>query len=49
MWPSHGLAVLDQLGLDRYRYYHSTRADLLRRNGRDTEARQAYQRALELT
>ena len=31
------------------RYYHSTRADLLRRNGRDTEARQAYQRALELT
>jgi hypothetical protein len=49
MWPSHGLAILDQLGLDRYRYYHSTRADLLRRNGRDTEARQAYQRALELT
>ena len=29
-------------------HYRSTRADLLRRSGRDTEARQAYQRALEL-
>jgi RNA polymerase sigma-70 factor (ECF subfamily) len=47
--PDAGLAILDQLDLDQYRYYHSTRADLLRRNGRDTEARQAYQRALELT
>jgi RNA polymerase sigma-70 factor, ECF subfamily len=47
--PGAGLAILDQLDLDHYRYYHSTRADLLRRNGRHTEARQAYQRALELT
>jgi RNA polymerase sigma-70 factor (ECF subfamily) len=47
--PDAGLSILDQLDLDRYRYYHSTRADLLRRNGRDTEARQAYRRALELT
>jgi RNA polymerase sigma-70 factor (ECF subfamily) len=47
--PDAGLAILDQLHLDHYRYYHSTRADLLRRNGRDTDARQAYQRALELT
>jgi RNA polymerase sigma-70 factor (ECF subfamily) len=47
--PDAGLAILDQLDLDHYRYYHSTRADLLRRNGRGTEARQAYQRALELT
>jgi RNA polymerase sigma-70 factor (ECF subfamily) len=47
--PDAGLAILDQLDLDQYRYYHSTRADLLRRNGRDTEARQAYQRALGLT
>ena len=47
--PEAGLAILDRLDLDRYRYYHSTRADLLRRTGRDTEARHAYQRALELT
>jgi RNA polymerase sigma-70 factor, ECF subfamily len=46
--PNAGLAVLDQLDLGHYRYYHSTRADLLRRAGRDTEARHAYQRALEL-
>jgi hypothetical protein len=35
-------------GLDHYRYFHSARADLLRRAGRDDEARHAYQRALEL-
>ena len=46
--PDAGLAILDQLDLHHYRYYHSTRADLLRRVGRDTEARHAYQRALEL-
>ena len=46
--PDAGLAILDQLDLDHYRYYHSTRADLLRRSGRDTEAGLAYQRALEL-
>jgi RNA polymerase sigma-70 factor (ECF subfamily) len=46
--PAAGLAVLGQLDLDHYRYYHSTRADLLRRAGRDAEARDAYQRALEL-
>jgi len=46
--PDAGLAVLDQLDLGHYRYYHSTRADLLHRAGRDTEARHAYQRALEL-
>jgi hypothetical protein len=34
--PDAGLAVLDQLDLGHYRYYHSTRADLLRRSGRDT-------------
>jgi predicted RNA polymerase sigma factor len=44
--PDAGLAVLDQFDLDHY--YHSTRTDLLRRTGRDTKARQAYQRALEL-
>jgi RNA polymerase sigma-70 factor, ECF subfamily len=46
--PDAGLAVLDQLDLGHYRYYHSTRADLLHRAGRDTEARHAYQRALKL-
>ncbi len=43
------LALLDGLELDDYRYYHSTRADLLRRLGRDGEARAAYTRALQLT
>jgi RNA polymerase sigma-70 factor, ECF subfamily len=47
--PEAGLAVLDRLELADYRYYHSTRADLLRRLGRDDEARAAYTRALELT
>jgi len=47
--PEAGLALLDRLALDDYRYYHSTRADLLRRLGRDDEARVAYGRALELT
>jgi RNA polymerase sigma-70 factor, ECF subfamily len=47
--PEAGLALLDRLALDDYRYYHSTRADLLRRLGRDDEARAAYARALELT
>jgi RNA polymerase sigma-70 factor (ECF subfamily) len=47
--PQAALALLDPLELDDYRYYHSTRADLLRRLGRDDEARAAYARALELT
>ncbi|MEA2211037.1 MAG: hypothetical protein QOF83_985 [Solirubrobacteraceae bacterium] len=47
--PQVALALLDQLELDDYRYYHSTRADLLRRLGRDDQARTAYTRALELT
>ena len=47
--PAAGLALLDGLDLGDYRYYHSTRADLLRRLGRDEEARAAYARALELT
>ncbi len=47
--PEAGLALLNHLELDDYRYYHSTRADLLRRLGRDDEARSAYTRALELT
>jgi RNA polymerase sigma-70 factor, ECF subfamily len=47
--PAAGLALLDPLELDDYRYYHSTRADLLRRLGRDDEARAAYRRAVGLT
>jgi RNA polymerase sigma-70 factor, ECF subfamily len=47
--PQAALALLDTLELDDYRYYHSTRADLLRRLGRDDEARAAYTRALELS
>ena len=46
--PQAALALLDRLELDDYRYYHSTRADMLRRLGRD-EARAAYARALQLT
>ncbi len=47
--PGAALALLDRLELDDYRYYHSTRADLLRRLGRNDEARAAYTRALEQT
>jgi RNA polymerase sigma-70 factor, ECF subfamily len=42
------LALLDGLELDRYHYLHATRAELLRRLGRDEAARAAYDRALEL-
>jgi RNA polymerase sigma-70 factor (ECF subfamily) len=47
--PEAALAVLEALELDDYRYFHSTRASMLRRVGREDEARRAYQRALELT
>jgi RNA polymerase sigma-70 factor (ECF subfamily) len=47
--PRAALALLDRLELGDYRYYHSTRAEVLRRLGRDYEARAAYARALELT
>jgi RNA polymerase sigma-70 factor (ECF subfamily) len=46
--PEAGLAILDRLDLEHYRYFHSTRAELLRRTGRNSEARHAYRRALEL-
>jgi RNA polymerase sigma-70 factor, ECF subfamily len=42
------LSLVDGLDLDGYRYLHSTRAELLRRLGRDAEARDAYERALAL-
>jgi RNA polymerase sigma-70 factor (ECF subfamily) len=43
-----GLALVDRLDLHGYQYFHSTRADLLRRLGRAGEARTEYERALEL-
>jgi len=47
--PGPALAIVDSLGLDGYPYWHSTRAELLRRLGRADEARAAYQAALALT
>ncbi len=46
--PEAGLALVDRIDLDGYQYFHSTRADLLRRLGRTDEAQTEYQRALEL-
>jgi RNA polymerase sigma-70 factor, ECF subfamily len=43
------LALVDSLELAEYRYFHSTRANLLRRLGRNAEARDAYALALELS
>ncbi len=43
-----GLVLIERLDLDGYQYFHSTRADLLRRLGRSDEARSEYERALEL-
>jgi RNA polymerase sigma-70 factor (ECF subfamily) len=46
--PEAGLAIVDRLPLEDYRYLHSTRGELLRRLGRTAEARDAYGRALAL-
>jgi RNA polymerase sigma-70 factor (ECF subfamily) len=51
--PGTGLAMIDGLvadgRLDDYVYLHAARADLLRRLGRWSEARAAYDRAVGLT
>jgi RNA polymerase sigma-70 factor (ECF subfamily) len=51
--PAAGLAALDALALDDrladYPYFHSARADMLRRLRRGSEAAAAYRRALDLT
>ncbi len=51
--PEHGLALIDEPeladALAGYRWFHSARADLLRRLGRREEAAAAYQSALDLT
>jgi len=47
--PEAGLRIVDTLQLAEYRYFHSTRGELLRRLERRAEAREAFERALELT
>jgi RNA polymerase sigma-70 factor (ECF subfamily) len=47
--PTAGLDILDGLGLEDFRYLHSTRGELLRRLGRTDAARVAYRKARELT
>ena len=46
--PAAALRAVDRLDLDGYLYFHSTRGELLRRLGRDAEAKAAYRRVLEL-
>jgi RNA polymerase sigma-70 factor, ECF subfamily len=46
--PAAALAIVDRLQLDGYRYFHSARADFLRRLARLDEARTEYERALAL-
>ena len=46
--PRRALELVDSLELDGYRYLHSTRAELLRRLGRQEEARAAFEHALRL-
>ncbi len=49
--PAVGLAEVDRLtgDLDGYHAFHAARADLLRRLGRSSESRAAYDRAMALT
>ena len=53
MGPEFGLEIIDrpevQGKLDQYRWLHSTRAELLRRLERYAEAKEAYEKALELS
>jgi RNA polymerase sigma-70 factor (ECF subfamily) len=46
--PAAALALVDELDLDNYHPFHATRADLLHRLGRDSEAAAAYQRAADV-
>jgi RNA polymerase sigma-70 factor (ECF subfamily) len=46
--PATALEAVDELALDDYHLYHATRADLLRRLDRTTEAVAAYDRAIAL-
>jgi RNA polymerase sigma-70 factor (ECF subfamily) len=44
--PAVALAIVDELDLPDYQYWHSTRAELLRRLGRTGQALAAYREAL---
>jgi RNA polymerase sigma-70 factor (ECF subfamily) len=46
--PAAALALVEELDLDGYHPFHATRADLLRRLGRDRDAASAYERAADL-
>ncbi|WP_405889414.1 RNA polymerase sigma factor [Streptomyces sp. NBC_00133] len=46
--PAAALALVDELDLDNYHPFHATRADLLRRLGRNSEAAVAYERAASM-
>jgi len=46
--PAAALAIVDPLDLDNNHLYHATRADLLERLGRASEALDAYDAALAL-
>ncbi|MEV5716517.1 RNA polymerase sigma factor [Amycolatopsis mediterranei] len=47
--PAAALALVEDLGLDRFPLFHAIRADLLARLGRRGEAAAAYTTAIELT
>jgi RNA polymerase sigma-70 factor, ECF subfamily len=47
--PAVALTLVDALDLERYYLFHAVRANLLRRLGREAEARTAYQAAIERT
>jgi RNA polymerase sigma-70 factor (ECF subfamily) len=47
--PAAGLALIEQLDLERYDVFHAVRADLLRRLDRREEAAAAYAAAIALT
>lgn len=47
--PHAALAAVDSLDLGAYHLFHATRADLLARLGRSSEAVEAYTAALALT
>ena len=47
--PAAALDALDEIDLPAYHLFHATRAEALRRAGRDTEAAAALRRAIALT
>jgi RNA polymerase sigma-70 factor, ECF subfamily len=46
--PRRRPGLADELNLDNYHLFHATRADLLHRLGRHSEATAAYQRAADM-